>query len=151
MIQVDEAGDNEGREERPVHKAHGDHPEPPDDEAIPGGVEGLYERVAPPDAGPAAPAPAAQPEVAEDRNVVIPDDGCLALRALRSRPHDGSAKGQAMDADIQKAADDGTDEHRDRHMPLGTHPASADSSRTRPSARPLYVNSLKGTRPRTGP
>src|SRR5437899_2599540 len=118
MIQVDEAGDNEGREERPVHEAHGDHTEAPDDEAIAGGVEGLYERVAPADAGPAAPAPAAQPEVAEDRNVVVPGDSRLALRASGPRPHDGFSTGQAMDADIQEAADDGADEHRDHHSPL---------------------------------
>src|SRR5213593_1639004 len=95
--------------------------------AIPGGVEGLYERVAPADAGPATPAPAAQPEVAEDRNVVVPGDSRLALRASRPRPNDGFSTGQAMDADIQEAADDGADEYRDHHRPLWTHPASAES------------------------
>src|SRR5438445_13183970 len=101
MIQVDEAGDNEGREERPVHEAHGDHPEPPDDEAIPGGVEGRYERVAPADAGPAAPASAAQPEVAEARNVVVQSDRRLALRASAPPPHDGFSTGKATDAQLQ--------------------------------------------------
>src|SRR2546422_9978056 len=101
MIQVDEAGDNEGREERPVHEAHGDHTEAPDDEAIAGGVEGLYERVAPADAGPAAPAPAAQPQVAEDRNRAVPGASRRTLRASGAGPHDGFARGQAMDADLQ--------------------------------------------------
>src|SRR5207247_8779373 len=95
-IQIDEAHADEGRKERPVHVPHWGHAEAPDAEAISGGVEGFHKRVTPPDAGPATPAPAEQPEVAEDRNVVVPGDGRLALRAPASRPHAGSSKGKGM-------------------------------------------------------
>src|SRR5438132_3322599 len=51
-------------------------------------------------------AAAAQEQIAEQGNVVIPTNGLEAMAAARSRPDDAFLQRQPVDADIQQAAHD---------------------------------------------
>ena len=47
-----------------------------------------------------------EPQVAEQRNVIVIRDGRAAGRAVGAGPHDGFAPGQPMNADVEEAADE---------------------------------------------
>ncbi len=65
----------------------------------------LQRRVADRDAAAALAAAAAEQQIADDGNVVVPAQDVAAVRAARRRPDERLAARQAVDADVEKAAD----------------------------------------------
>jgi hypothetical protein len=60
----------------------------------------------------AMPAAAAQQRVAQQRDVVVPGDRMAAGRAVRAGPHHRKILRQAVDADVEEAADQQAEQQR---------------------------------------
>src|SRR6266545_7671036 len=69
--------------------------------------ERLDNRILRTDGGPARPTPAAERDKADNRHVLVPRQRTLALGTRRGRPHDRLPQGQAVDTDVEKAANGG--------------------------------------------
>ena len=154
VLEIDCEEDDERRRECQPGQ---EQPLGPDDEIVQQeepACQGFDDRVARGNRGAAGRALAAEGQPAQQRHVVVPADLFLAGRAARRRVDDGGAAGQAIDADIEEAADH-QPEQRDepgkgRRGDHGVGPGrfsvgsgrNGDSSPTATVAE--YIPSLKG-------
>ena len=66
----------------------------------------------------------AQRQKAEDRDILVPANGGSAGPAARTRGDDRLPGGNAIDADIEKGADDGAQDESDRQNHYNCHEIS---------------------------
>ena len=93
-------------------KKPGDEPGALKDREIEERVRQLDQRIARADRLAAGAAAAEQPEIAEDRDVVVRPDLRVAVRAVARRKDDRFFARIAMDDDVEKAADDRAERER---------------------------------------
>jgi hypothetical protein len=104
MIQIDEADyDQGGREDKIGQKAEGETKFQKEGQSNPTG-KGFHQGITPGDPGSAIAAFSTQEEIAYQRDIIIGPDGCPATGAKRAGRNDGKILGQAINTNIQEAA-----------------------------------------------
>ena len=106
MVEIDEcdhheAADEDEQEDRPDAEPEAQHGQ--EEEHAGQGLDG---GVQPGDAASASPAPASEQQKAEHRDIVVPPNRDAADRATGSGPDETFTLGEAMDTDVQEAAND---------------------------------------------
>ena len=82
--------------------------------------EELHQRIAPGNTGAAVPALAAQREVTRQRNIVVPRDRLAAADTMRARLHHAAIARPAVNAHVQKAADQQAEDEREDRFDQGS-------------------------------
>ena len=122
MIQVDEADYNQsGREDKIGKKAEGETKFQKEGQSNPPG-KGFHQGISPGDSGSAVAAFSAKEEIAYQRDIIIAPDGHPAAGAKGSGRNDGKIPGQAINTNIQEAAQATTQQKNEyRHKPKWPH------------------------------
>jgi hypothetical protein len=126
MLEIDhEQHDHRARKQQPRHEHRGRFEQEVRTEEHRAGDE-LDDRILNRNRRAAVPAPATQPEVTKNRDVVVRFYRLVAVRAMRAGPHQRFAQGQAINADVQKAADS-RPEHHDEDRGRDVHRGTGDA------------------------